>query len=206
MAIKLEWLRSKFRQTSLPIDKSRRQAIAAGYAAISPTVVNEICALIERGAFIDQAALLMGIPKSTAERWLAKGRELIAVAESTPSGQFVEISYEETLYIELVRKSDEARARLVLTSVEEIRAAVDWRAHAYLIDKWDDRYQKHEKHTVETNITHTIEPNFDVLSDEELSEFRRLWLKATARTSLGDGVTGRDETDYDAEFEAMPEQ
>jgi hypothetical protein len=107
--------------------------------ALTPELTQEIAAYVAAGMPLARAAVLAGISRSTAKRWMALG-------ESSKPGDAMYASFREAI--------ERARAKSELKLLMQIRSAADdgdWKAAAWLLrnaspDAYDDAATiEHEK-------------------------------------------------------------
>ena len=83
---------------------------------------------------IASAAKLVGFSHSTVQAWLKVGRDAVAAfeaSERTPD----DLSDHEALCVRLLIETNQARAKSELGLVQEVRAAADWKAQAWLLER-----------------------------------------------------------------------
>ena len=98
-------------------------------------VINSIQQWLRMGYFVEDAARMSGVHKTTLYRWLEKGREEREAGE-------------ESLYVDFCNAMEKARAEaegMFLSSIKTAASRGQWQAAAWWLERSFDKWSKPNK-------------------------------------------------------------
>ena len=102
---------------------------------LNAEVINSIQQWLRMGYFVEDAARMSGVHKTTLYRWLEKGRE------DRDAG-------EENLYVDFCNAMEKARAEaegMFLSSIKTAASRGQWQAAAWWLERSFDKWSKPNK-------------------------------------------------------------
>ena len=102
---------------------------------LNAEVINSIQQWLRMGYFVEDAARMSGVHKTTLYRWLEKGRE------ERDAG-------EESLYVDFCNAMEKARAEaegMFLSSIKTAASRGQWQAAAWWLERSFDKWSKPSK-------------------------------------------------------------
>jgi hypothetical protein len=111
-------------------------------------MIEELCGYLEEGTTIKTAATLAGISERGYHLWKKRGREEIDRVDESPRRS---VRKSERMYVEFVKRTEQARRKAVRKRVENVRDAgkEDWRAAAWMLERMDkENWTKKERHEI----------------------------------------------------------
>jgi hypothetical protein len=105
---------------------------------LTPELLQQLNAALEKCIFIETAGRLLGIPIARLAVWARKGQRIVVESGDSP------IPYDEQPYAELWRIIGRTRAEVIGDAIGTLKAAVgsadspgDWRAATWLLERMD---------------------------------------------------------------------
>jgi hypothetical protein len=105
---------------------------------LTKKIQDEIVATILRGAYIETAAAVAGINKTTFYDWLKRGRQVINTLEQAAEGQQPDISAHDIDCAKFANAIEKASAASELADVELVTSAAEsgnWQASAWKLER-----------------------------------------------------------------------
>ena len=102
---------------------------------LNAEVINSIQQWLRMGYFVEDAARMSGVHKTTLYRWLEKGREEREAGE-------------ESLYVDFCNAMEKARAEaegMFLSSIKTAASRGQWQAAAWWLERSFDKWSKPSK-------------------------------------------------------------
>lgn len=102
---------------------------------LNAEVINSIQQWLRMGYFVEDAARMSGVHKTTLYRWLEKGREEREAGE-------------ESLYVDFCNAMEKARAEaegMFLSSIKTAASRGQWQAAAWWLERSFDKWSKPNK-------------------------------------------------------------
>lgn len=109
---------------------------------LTPRVQGEVCAALQRGAYLDTALSLAGVARRTGREWLRRGREAVATLEADPSAPLTDADKACMSFLHAVKKATATAEDHALT---QLQAAEAWQARAWFLERrHPERWAKRE--------------------------------------------------------------
>lgn len=139
-----------------PLKESRRQYImrrrcanrkgwTPTYQKFTPQIREQIIALVESGAFFEEAAAIVGVTSRTVREWRSRGRDNLEAIHDYEERELAgEVDEDEKMpkldmFGAFELNISCARALANFDDLERIRAAPDWRAVAWVLERRDNK-------------------------------------------------------------------